>query len=226
MPIQQGMPLALQRKARRDDEYVAPSVRDLESAMHDGIPDSIDAMRAYLLDQLESLQKRIRASNTNTWQAFWVDDNPRDDNYRNPRPENFCRDRLVEYLGGLMLPAIQIEPEARMPEDKRTDFVLSRDEFRLPIEIKGQWQPKVWDAASKQLDALYAWEWRAAGRGVYIVFWFGAVPNKNLPGHPEGFARPDRPEELRRMLTERIPELRRSQLDVFVMDVSPPVRAA
>ena len=42
--------LALQRKVRRDDEYVAPSVRDLESAIHDGVPDSIDAMRAYLLD--------------------------------------------------------------------------------------------------------------------------------------------------------------------------------
>ena len=217
--------LALQRKVRRDDEYVAPSVRDLESAMHDGVPDSIDAMRAYLLDQLESLQERIRASNTNTWRVFWVDDKPRDDKYRSPRPENFCRDRLVEYLGGLMLPAIQIEPEARMPDDKRTDFVLSRDELRLPIEIKGQWHREVWDAASKQLDALYAWEWGAAGRGVYIVFWFGAVPNKNLPGHPEGLTRPDSPEELRRMLTERIPELRRSQLDVFVMDVSPPVRA-
>ena len=155
-----------------------------------------------------------------------MDDKPRDDKYRSPRPENFCRDRLVEYLGGLMLPAIQIEPEARMPEDKRTDFVLSCDELRLPIETKGQWHHEVWDAASKQLDALYAWEWRAAGRGVYIVFWFGAVPNKNLPGYPEGLARPDSPEALRRMLTKRIPELRRSQLDVFVMDVSPPVRAA
>ena len=218
--------LALQRKARRDAEYLAPSVRDLESAMHDGVPDSIDGMRAYLLDQLESLQERIRASNTKMWQTFWVDDDARDDNYRDPRPENFCRDRLVEYLWGLMPPAIQIEPEARMPEDKRTDFVLSRDELRLPIEIKGQWHREVWDAASEQLDAYYAWEWRADGRGVYIVFWFGAVPNKNLPGHPEGLARPDSPEELRQMLTERIPELRRSQINVFVMDVSPPVRAA
>ena len=217
--------LALQRKARRDAEYVAPSVRDLESAMRDGVPDSIDGMRAYLLDQLESLQEKIRASNTNMWQSFWVDDNPRDHNYRNPRPECFCRDRLVEYLWGLVPTAIQIEPEARMPEDKRTDFVLSRDELRLPIEIKGQWHREVWDAASEQLDAYYAREWRADGRGVYIVFWFGAVPNKNLPGHPEGLARTDSPEELRQMLTERIPELRRSQIDVFVMDVSPPVRA-
>ena len=217
--------LALQRKARRDAEYVAPSVRDLESAMRDGVPDSIDGMRAYLLDQLESLQEKIRASNTNMWQTFWVDDNPRDHNYRNPRPECFCRDSAGGVSLGAGAHCHPDRPEARMPEDKRTDFVLSRDELRLPIEIKGQWHREVWDAASEQLDAYYAREWRADGRGVYIVFWFGAVPNKNLPGHPEGLARTDSPEELRQMLTERIPELRRSQIDVFVMDVSPPVRA-
>ena len=210
--------LAQQRKARRDAEYAAPSIHELQSVMDDGIPESIDGMRAYLLDRLESLQERMQASNTNMWETYWLDDAP--------RAENFCRDRLVDHLSGLVPPAIQIEPEARMPEGRRTDFVLSHDEIRLPIEIKGQWHAEVWDAASEQLDAYYAREWRAQGRGVYIVLWFGNVCGRQLPAHSEGLARPEIPVELRQMLIDRLPESRRSQIDVFVIDLTPPARAA
>ena len=206
--------LAEQRKARRDSEYVAPSLGELQSVMADGVPESVDGMRAYLLDELDSLQKRVQASNTNMWQAYWM--------HQCPRDENFCRDRLVEHLSGPMPRAIQIEPEARMPEGRRTDFVLSHDGIRLPIEIKGQWHRKVWDAATEQLDAFYAREVRAQGRGVYIVLWCGDVPGKRLPRHPEGLPTPDTPEALCQMLIDRLPESRRSQIDVFVMNVSPP----
>ena len=208
--------LAQQRKTRCDSEYDAPSVGELRSVMHGGIPESIDGMRAYLQDRLESLQEKMQGSNTNRWQVYWVD--------KGPQHENFCRDRLVEHLSGTMSPAIQIEPEARMPEDGRADFVLSHGEVRLPIEIKGQWHDEVWDAASEQLDAYYAREWRAKGRGVYLVLWFGNVGGKQLPGHPDGFARSETPQALRQMLIDRVPEDRRSRIDVFVMDVTRPAR--
>ena len=207
--------LAQQRKARRDAEYAAPSTQELKSVMDDRVPESIDGMRAYLLDRLESLQERMQASNTDMWETYWV--GPAS------RCENFCRNRLVDQLSTLVPRAIQIEPEAHMPEGRRADFVLSHDAIRLPIEIKGQWHDNVWNAASEQLDAYYAREWRAQDRGVYIVLWFGNVPGKQLPGHPDGLARPATPQELREMLIARLPESRRSQIDVFVMDLTPPV---
>ena len=109
-----------------------------------------------------------------------------------------------------------------MPERKRADIAAIRNTIVLPVEIKGQWHREVWDAACEQLDAKYTRDWQAEGRGVYIVLWFGNVPRKNLPRHPEGLPPPWTPGELRKMLVDRIPEARRSDLDVFVIDVSRP----
>lgn len=211
--------LALQRKARRDFEYAAPSLDELRAVMSDGLPETNDGMRASLLDRLDTIQERLQASNTDPWEMYWRED-------RRPRPENYCRNRLVDQLRELMSPGIQIEPEAQMPGAKRADFVLSHRDVRLPIEIKGQWHDEVWDAASDQLDAYYAVEWRAAGQGLYIVLWFGHALGKQLSRHPEGLARPGTPQELRQMLIDRIPETRRSQIDVFVMDVTAPADTA
>ena len=207
--------LALQRKARRDFEYVAPSMSELQGVMKDGPPESIDGMRACLLERLDWIQERMKASNTDTWEMYWRED-------KRPRAENFCRNRLVEQLLGLIPAGIQIEPEAHMPEERRADFVLSHNEIRLPIEIKGQWNPAVWNAASEQLDAYYAREWRAKGRGLYIVLWFGDVNGKQLRTHPEGLDRPETPDGLRTMLMDRLPEERCAQIDMFVLDVTRP----
>ena len=208
--------LALQRKARRDFEYAAPDIADLQAVMADGLPETIDDMRAYLADRIETVQARIHHGNTDMWAVYWVDDQP--------RHEPFCRDRLVEQLSHELPRAIRIEPEGHMPGQRKADFVAMRNAIGLPVEIKGQWHREVWDAASDQLDAYYAREWRAQGRGVYIVLWFGNVPGKNLPGHPEGFDRPETPQALREMLIHRLPEARRLQIDVFVIDVTRPER--
>ena len=113
-----------------------------------------------------------------------------------------------------------------MPLGKRVDIALTRNTIRLPVEIKGQWHSKVWNAASDQLDAKYAVDWQAEGRGAYIVLWFGIVAGKRLPGHPESLDLPQTPESLRRMLIDRLPEARRPWIDVFVVDVSKPDGAA
>lgn len=60
-----------------------------------------------------------------------------------------------------------------MPERKRVDILALHRQKGLPIEIKGQWHHEVWDAASTQLEERYARDWRAFGRGIYLVFWFG-----------------------------------------------------
>ncbi|MDE0458903.1 MAG: hypothetical protein OXI15_16530 [Chromatiales bacterium] len=59
---------------------------------------------------------------------------------------------------------------------------------------------------------------------MYVVLWFGKVPRKDLdlPRHPDGLPCPKTPEEMKKMLVDRIPEARRSDLDVHVIDVSRP----
>ena len=109
-----------------------------------------------------------------------------------------------------------------MPRQTRADIAAIRNAIGLPVEIKGQWHREVWTAPIEQLDAKYTRDWHAKGRGVYIVLWFGNVPGKNLPPHPERKERPASPEELREMLVDCIPEERRSLIDVIVVDVSDP----
>ncbi len=206
--------LALQLKRRRDQDYSTPTIDELRSAVTNGPPESIDQMRAFFADRIEELQKKIRGSNTDMWEAYWVGDRP--------RWETFCRNRTIEYISQQLPPSIRFEPERHMPRQKRADIAAIRNTIGLPVEIKGQWHRKVWHAACDQLDANYARDWQADGRGAYIVLWFGDVAGKHLPGHPDGLKRPETPEALKQMLVERLPEERRFWIDVFVLDVSRP----
>ena len=210
--------LALQLRTRSDFEYAAPTVSQLRAVMACGLPETIDDMRAWFADRIETLQERIRNSDTNTWEAYWDGDRP--------RGENFCRNRLIEHISGPLPQSIRLGPETHMPLGKRVDIALTRNTIKLPAEIKGQWHSEVWNAASDQLDAKYVVDWQAEGRGVYIVLWFGDVAGKRLPRHPEGLDLPQTPGSLRRMLIDRLPEARRTRIDVFVIDVSKPEGAS
>ena len=206
--------LALQLRARRDHDYSVPTIDELRSAVMNGLPESIDQMRAYFADHIEELQKRIRGSNTDMWEAYWVDGRP--------RAETFCRNRMIDHISGRLPPSIRFEPERHMPKQMRADIAAIRNAIGLPVEIKGQWHRDVWNAACDQLNANYARDWQADGRGTYIVLWFGDVARKRLPRHPEGLKRPQTPEALRRMLIDRLPEERRFWIDVFVLDITRP----
>ena len=206
--------LALQRRARRDFEYAAPTIPHFRAAMTEGLPETVGDMRAYVGDRIEALQKRLRASNTDMWETYWEKERP--------AWENRCRNRLIEQVSGQLPESIRFEPEGLMPGGRRADIVAVRNSIGLPLEIKGQWNRNVWDAASEQLDARYSCDWRAEGQGVYVVLWFGDVRGKRLPKHPDGRQRPDTPEALRQMLIDRMPEERRSRIDVYVIDVSEP----
>ena len=204
--------LALQLRARRDSEYTAPTLEQLRAVMTDELPETIDDMRAFFADRIADLQGRMRGSNTDMWEAYWVDDRP--------TKETFCRNRLIEHISGALPESIRFEPEMHMPGQTRVDIAAIRNTIGLPVEIKCQWHREVWNAASDQLDAKYARDWRAQGRGVYIVLWFGDVPGKQIPGHPEGLERPATPETLRQMLIDRLLEAQRPLIDVLVIDIS------
>ena len=211
--------LHLQRRARRDFEYSAPTIGQFRAVISEALPENVDDMRAWFADRLEEFRERLSGSDTNLRKAYWNDAGK-------PRNEEYCRDCLIVHVSGRLPESIRFVPESRMPDRKRADIAVTRNAIKLPVEIKGQWERNVWDAVNDQLDALYSVDWQAEGRGVYIVLWFGNVPGKNLPKHPDDLPRPKTPGDLEAMLKDRLPEARRALIDVFVIDLSRPASTA
>jgi hypothetical protein len=204
---------AQQERLRRDTEYRVPSFEEVKSTLSGGLPETIDDLKAVTLDAIETVQIYLRQGDTTAWRMFWSGDTPCD--------ENTCRDRLLDVVRGHILKAIAANPETRMPDAKRADVAVIYNGMGLPVEIKGQWHKDVWDAPSEQLIELYTKDYRANGRGIYLVLWFGPVAGKNLVSHPDRRPRPGSPEELRQMLLERLAPSERARVDVVVLDVSP-----
>ena len=210
--------LALQLRARRDSEFTPVSVADLTAVAGGGLPSTIDDMRAFFGDRINLLIGKMHSTSTDMWEAYW--------DGTKPRGENFCRNRLVEHISGQLPDAIRFAPEMHMPQQKRADIAAILGSIGLPVEIKGQWHPEIWTAPVEQLAARYLHDWHAEGRGAYVVLWFGDVPGKNLPAHPDGLARPKNPDDLRAMIINRLPENLRDVIDVYVIDVSRPAGKA
>lgn len=207
---------ARQQRLRRDQEYQAPTFSAVKATLTAGLPETIDDLKALILDAMQSVQNYLRQGDTTAWKAFWSGNVPLD--------ENTCRDRFLDLLRGYIPKQIAVNPESRMPDAKRVDIAAIYNGMGLPIEVKGQWHPTVWDAPSVQLIDLYTKDYRASGRGIYLVFWFGPVNKKNLTIHPNGKksnTTATKPAELREMLVQRIAPPERVRVEVVVIDVSP-----
>jgi hypothetical protein len=204
---------AQQLRLRRDTEYRVPSFGEMKSTLAGGLPSTIDDLKAVTLDAIETTQLYLRQGDTTAWKAFWSKGSPCE--------ENTCRNRLLDLMRGQIPKAIAAIPETQMPDAKRADAAAIYNGMGLPVEIKGQWHNNVWDAPSEQLIELYTKDYRANGRGIYLVLWFGPVAGKNLVSHPDERPRPGKPEELREMLLERLDPSERSRVDIVVLNVSP-----
>lgn len=181
--------------------------------LNGSLPQSIDDLKSVVLDALSDAQVYLRTGDTMAWRAFW--------NAGKPLDENTCRDRLLDVLRWNLPKAIAALPETRMPDEKRADMAVIFQALGLPIEAKGQWHTEVWNAPSDQLILLYSKDYRAEGRGIYLVFWFGPVSGKNLPKPPGELVVPKTPQELQAMLGEQLMLDQRERIAVVVIDVSP-----
>jgi hypothetical protein len=204
---------AQQERLRRDTEYRVQSFEEVKSTLSGGLPQTIDDLKAVTLDAIETVQLYLRQGDTTAWKAFWSGASPWD--------ENTCRDRLLDIMRGHIPKAIAANPETQMPDAKRADIAVIYNGLGLPVEIKGQWHKDVWNAPSEQLIELYTKDYRANGRGIYLVLWFGPVAGKNLVSHPDGRPRPAKPKELRQMLLDRLDPSERCRAEIVVLDVSP-----
>jgi hypothetical protein len=208
---------AEQRQKRAEQNFSARSPADIAALLDDGAPGNIEDLKAFVCEEMAVAQSKLIGDDLDTVIEFWTDDGV-------PRDENRCRDRLAAMIGSeLARYDIQRITEADMPQTKRADLAFARGSMQLPVEVKGQWHPDVWDAATRQLDVQYLIDWRSEQRGIYCVLWFGDLPSttkRRLKAHPDGLPAPPSADAMRTMLIERIPEARRALIDVVVIDLS------
>lgn len=204
----------LQQRAEKDFRPLSP--QELGSTLCDAPPSNAEDLRSLVLEELEIARLKLLGEDIDQARDFWSDDGI-------PYDENRCRDRLAAMIGPeLSRYGVQRISEADMPASKRADLAFAHGAAQLPMEVKGQWHDEVWDAASGQLDAHYLIDWRSGQRGIYCVFWFGALPSnsgRRLKVSPEGII-PTTADEMRVMLIDRIPEARRANIAVVVIDLT------
>ncbi|SDC78757.1 hypothetical protein SAMN05444678_105238 [Sphingomonas sp. YR710] len=205
-----------QRRARREVNFPGVSLDQLQDMIEARPPRTTDDLLIVVQHAIARFQRELRGSDTDVVNKYWRDNGQ-------PRLEDECTDRLIEDLDRLLFPfGVGRAPQTDMPQGKRADITFSVGSAALPVECKGQWNPALWRAADEQLGALYLRDWRASGRGLYLVFWFGPDVDTayRLKAPPDGAPRPQTADEARSLLLAHLPTARRSCISVEVLDLT------
>ena len=205
-----------QRVMSRDARFRHAPAERVAEALRGGRPANAADLSAFVAHHLDDLAAEFAGSDENGWRPFWNEDpfgRP-----SAPKAEESCRDALLGALRGRLGSACRIAPEARHAGGERSDLLVRCDGFAVPIEIKREGHPELWTAVSEQLIPRYTAMPEAAGRGIYLVLWFG---HSNTARPPKGI-RPETREQLRRRLVENLTPEERDRVEVRVLDVRPP----
>ncbi|MCL6395543.1 hypothetical protein EXT62_01275 [Pectobacterium carotovorum subsp. carotovorum] len=207
---------AMQRQNSKGQTYQPLTLETLLAIKFDGPPRTEADLLAFILEQLEVVQRRIRNDEVNSWSLFYMDDG------KTPQREECCRDRLINMFENVA-ENIRFAPESRVVDQKRVDIMCETMGITLPIEIKGAWNRQLWSAADKQLNDGYVSFHRGSGLGIYLVLWFGEQSRR--PPRPTGGSLiPSTPEQLKAMLEERSEAVKSGRVTVVVMDMTRSLR--
>lgn len=210
--------LADQARQRRELAFKYPLVAQVIETLNQGRPANAADLQALTSSYLSDLHADLRNGPTDGWKAMWNVD--RYGKPTEPRPENDCRDRLLDLLRPRLLPiGVAAEPEGHYAEDKRADIKAITGSLNLPVEIKRHYHADLWTAPCEQLKALYARDPGTADRGIYLVLWFGAEVAP-LPSPPHGIASPQTPSELEAALFKTLPQSDRELIEIIVIDLA------
>lgn len=194
-------------------DFTPPTPQQIVAMLDHGAVVTVDGLRKLVLHELSQLQAAIDGGEFDTAKLFYAGDKRLD--------EEPCTKIIAERLDLILRPqSITITPEHHLKHDKRCDFtagkLLGSERRLLVTEVKGQWHPKLYEAASEQLNNLYAIHPDAEKQGIYLVLWFGE--NETVAGKKKHGIKG--PMELKRNLEAEVPPELRGLLDVFVLDVS------
>jgi hypothetical protein len=210
--------IAVQARTRRDAEFGYASIGEVVQTLSGGAPANAVDLQALVVAELRTLGEELRHGLTDGYKALWnVDSYGR---VSKPRPEEDCRDRLLEHLRPRLLRSRGVaEPEGHYAEDKRADIKAIALDLNVPVEIKRHYHKDLWTAPREQLGRLYARDPGTAGRGVYLVLWFGEEVAP-IQDPPQGLDRPHGPEALELALSKVIPEQDDLVIEFVVLDCS------
>lgn len=205
---------------RRDAHYRHPDIALVCETLNGGTPANPGDLAALLVDRLQEIAAQIRASNTNGWKKYWNVDSygrPTD-----PRPENNCRDTLLDDLRHRLPDEVDAQPEGQYANDKRSDIRIACRNFQVPVEIKKDSHGDVWSALQNQLIERYTRDPDTGGYGIYLIFWFS---KKKTPPPPSG-GRPANPGDMKEKLEAALSPDQARKISVCVIDVSRPEGSA
>ena len=205
-----------QHVVHRDASYRHPGIDEVQRTLSRGAPANAADLAALLQDRFADISADAQGSDSNPWKKYWnVDPHGRP---TEARPENSCRDVLVEALRDRLPAEVTLAPESLYAADNRADIRASCAGFNVPVEIKKNSHPDLWTAIRRQLIAKYTTDQATSGYGIYLVLWFGA---KETKPPPDG-KRPLTPEALRQRLEQDLTPDESRKISVIVMDVTKP----
>ena len=209
---------SIQIQQRREAEFRYPTVEQIIATLQNGQPSNAADLQALLMDNLRTINEELRHGPTDGYKAFWnVDPHGRT---TTPRPENDCRDRLLDLIRPRLLRVgVNAEPEGHYTHDKRADIKALFGTMNIPIEIKRHYHPDLWTAPVEQLQKLYVCDPGTQGRGIYLVFWFG-IRVRNVTRPPKGIVRPTTFTEFQTALQKIIPAQDQVLIETIVLDCS------
>lgn len=204
------------RLKQRESEFRYLPLKGVAKILANAEPGNTPDLAALVLDYLSEIAREIRQDNDDGYRLFWTEADP-----NCPKKENSCRDALLTKLRPRLTPfGIGCQPEVDHVNDKRADILVSYDNrLELPIEIKRDSNKTLWIALRSQLIEQYSIAPKAAGHGVYLVFWFGG---EHIPSATDGGKKPRTPEELKSRLEDQLTPTEQRQIFVRVLDVSWP----
>lgn len=190
-----------QQLSRREALFKHPNAIQVINTLGDLKPANVADLAALTVDCLGHLSKKMHGSSTDSYEHFWNVDG-RYGKPETPRPENNCRNYLLEQLEPLLAKYdVQVDLEVHQAKDKRVDMKISFTRegktFHLPIEIKRDYHKALWRTIHEQLIPLYTIAPETEGRGLFLVIWFN---HEKLPPHPQGLPPPKSAEQLAAML--------------------------
>lgn len=193
--------------------FRAPTPTDVSQLLDDSKIASVEDMRALMIELLDEFQHRLKGDATNPVEVFYSGDKRVN--------ENKARDRIVDRLQDLFRALnLGVVVEHQMAKQKRCDFtasaVIDKSQVILVTELKGQWNPELYTAASVQLAGRYTIYPGAANQGVYLVLWFGV--DERIAGRRDPSI--TSPALLREEIIKRMPAELAGKIDVYVLDVS------
>ena len=200
--------------ARHDATFAVPDLDSVRKTPANEAPGNPADLAALVADRLERLGRDIRHGGTDDWRQYWREDER--GRLLGPRREESCRDALLSDLRRLLPGGVDAQREAVYTGGNRSDIRVLFGGHAIPVEIRRDYDRRLWRAVGDQLGPRYATAAEFSGFGILVVLWFG---RGDMPVPPSG-RRPKTAGELGARLEEGLTGPHRHRISVIVIDVS------